>query len=669
MINSKKYSLLLTLALLMATITVSSVYITAPAKAQASSDWPQWRYNPAHTGYNPNTKGPSQLRQVWQYRTEGMIRSSPAIVNGKVYIGSDDEYVYCLDGEDGSLEWRYKTEGAVCSSPAVVGGKVYFGSFDHYVYCLDADDGGLVWKYPAKYIIYSSPCVVDDKVFICSNDDHIYCLNAQTGTQVWNFTFRSITTVIPYPFANYPIPGDVNANYNSASPAVVGGKVYIGWGDAYVYCLDEATGAKIWECRGFWPPLGIFGGLSWQGFRESSPCVVGDAIYIGSLDSRWYKINATTGGIIWARTYNEALKTKEANDNVEQTSAAYYNGKLYYQYSSPHMAVQVDPATGYITNLGNMGIMCRSSCSAADGKVYNGNNDRGFYVWDADDMTRLQSIWFEEPIESSPSLADDKVYFGGLNRYVYCYEQGETQRLNNLYITPAPRTLSLGKVLTVSGGINPFHESGPEGQTVTLTYVRPDGTTVVRTTTTQAASVFSDAYTPDAEGTWQVKGSWAGNPWWLPGESYYQTFYVTAAVAKPSTTISASVSNATIVPGDAVTVSGAITPSVAGVTVTLTYTKPDATSLTRTSVSASGGAYTDTYTPDTEGDWNVKASWAGSDAYQSATSSAAAFKVSSATVEPTGGAIPMEIIYAVVAIVVIAIVAIVGYWYMKRPKK
>jgi len=316
-----------------------------------------------------------------------------------------------------------------------------------------------------------------------------------------------------------------------------------------------------------------------------------------------------------------------------------------------------------------MGILCRSSCAAADGKIYNGNNDRGMYVWDADDMTRLQSIWFEEPIESSPSLAYDKVYFGGLNRYVYCYEQGETQRLNNVFIDPAPRTLSLGSVLTVSGGINPFHESGPEGQTMTITYVRPDGTTVVRTTTTQAASIFSDAYTPDAEGTWKVKATWPGNPWWLPGESYYQTFYVTPAVAKPSTTISASVSNTTIVPGDSVTVSGAITPAVAGVTVTLTYTKPDATSLTRTSVSASAGAYTDTYTPDTEGDWNVKASWAGSDTYQGATSSAALFKVSSATVEPTGGAIPMEIIYAVVAIVVIAIVAIVGYWYMKRPKK
>jgi hypothetical protein len=130
------------------------------------------------------------------------------------------------------------------------------------------------------------------------------------------------------------------------------------------------------------------------------------------------------------------------------------------------------------------------------------------------------------------------------------------------------------------------------------------------------------------------------------------------------------VSNATIVPGDSLTVSGAISPAVDGVTVTLTYTKPDATSLTRTAVSAGGGAYTDTYAPATEGSWSVKASWAGNDDYQSATSSSAAFTVNAAGGETGGGAaIPMEIIYAVVAIVVIAIVAVVGYWYMKRPKK
>ena len=31
-----------------------------------------------------------------------------AIADGSAYFGSDDGYVYCLDGKDGSLVWKYR---------------------------------------------------------------------------------------------------------------------------------------------------------------------------------------------------------------------------------------------------------------------------------------------------------------------------------------------------------------------------------------------------------------------------------------------------------------------------------------------------------------------------------------------------------------------------------
>ena len=64
--------------------------------------------------------------------------SSPAVVDGVVYVGSNDDYVYALDARSGELRWRYETGGDVDSSPAVVDGVVYVGSEDDYVYALDA---------------------------------------------------------------------------------------------------------------------------------------------------------------------------------------------------------------------------------------------------------------------------------------------------------------------------------------------------------------------------------------------------------------------------------------------------------------------------------------------------------------------------------------------------
>jgi hypothetical protein len=62
------------------------------------------------------------------------VDSSPAVADGKVYIGSLDNKVYCLDASTGTHIWSYTTGSYVWSSPAVVDGKVYVGSVDAKVY-------------------------------------------------------------------------------------------------------------------------------------------------------------------------------------------------------------------------------------------------------------------------------------------------------------------------------------------------------------------------------------------------------------------------------------------------------------------------------------------------------------------------------------------------------
>jgi hypothetical protein len=63
-----------------------------------------------------------------------VFRSSPAVADGKVYVGSEDGCVYCLNASTGEKIWSYTTGGNVNSSPAVADGKVYVGSYDYNVY-------------------------------------------------------------------------------------------------------------------------------------------------------------------------------------------------------------------------------------------------------------------------------------------------------------------------------------------------------------------------------------------------------------------------------------------------------------------------------------------------------------------------------------------------------
>jgi outer membrane protein assembly factor BamB len=64
------------------------------------------------------------------------VDSSPAVVNGTVYVGSDDNNVYAINAATGAKVWGFTTGDEALSSPAVVNGTVYVGSFDSNVYAI-----------------------------------------------------------------------------------------------------------------------------------------------------------------------------------------------------------------------------------------------------------------------------------------------------------------------------------------------------------------------------------------------------------------------------------------------------------------------------------------------------------------------------------------------------
>ncbi len=71
---------------------------------------------------------------LWSYATGDSIEWSSPAISEKLYIGSLDKHVYCLDPITGSVIWSYLTEGEVLSSPAISDGRLYIGSNDGNVY-------------------------------------------------------------------------------------------------------------------------------------------------------------------------------------------------------------------------------------------------------------------------------------------------------------------------------------------------------------------------------------------------------------------------------------------------------------------------------------------------------------------------------------------------------
>ena len=107
------------------------------ASGKSSGDdidwWPMFRHDLQHSGYS-TSKAPDTNNVLWSYKIGDSVWSSPAVADGKVYIGSRDNKVYCLDANTGGYIWSYETGSSVSSSPAVADGKVYIGSDDSNIY-------------------------------------------------------------------------------------------------------------------------------------------------------------------------------------------------------------------------------------------------------------------------------------------------------------------------------------------------------------------------------------------------------------------------------------------------------------------------------------------------------------------------------------------------------
>ena len=69
------------------------------AGPESTRDVPMFRVDPAHTGLNPGPGLERSPKLLWRFHAGGC--SSPAVVDGVVYIGSADDDVYALDAETG----------------------------------------------------------------------------------------------------------------------------------------------------------------------------------------------------------------------------------------------------------------------------------------------------------------------------------------------------------------------------------------------------------------------------------------------------------------------------------------------------------------------------------------------------------------------------------------
>ncbi len=188
-------------------------------------------------------------RVVWRQTVGNYLKSSPAVVDGTVFVGSHARTVSALAVDDGTEQWTVETNGHVFGGPTVVDGTVYVGT-EEGLYAITAADGSIEWR-TDLWNIRSQPTVRDDTVYVGSDDTRVYALDIETGTVLWQS--QSL--------------GGHHAQI-LCSPAVVDDTVVVGTGDRAVVALDAETGRTQWRSTA-------------AGRVYANPVIDGDTVYVG----------------------------------------------------------------------------------------------------------------------------------------------------------------------------------------------------------------------------------------------------------------------------------------------------------------------------------------------------------------------------------------------------
>jgi glucose dehydrogenase len=306
----------------------------------AQQDWFMFHGDPAHTGEVTDSQITSQnvsgLQLTFSLNVPGSILSTPAVVDGYIYVGLANSHR--LPTSNGGSMLKVNIETGVTEA-----------QYDWPLNPGEGDSHGF-------YGMGCTPAVVDGKVYFSAFNGKMYCLNASDLTHVWDVDLRNADPYHNQPVANLAIPDNGAPKAAGwSSPVVANGKVYAGFGEgenpvlfAFVYCIDAATGDVIW----------MFSTCQYTQGVDNEPNVIPASMVPGTYAPGYTTTTATPvalGCAVWSGIAYDAeldalyCSTGNPADDSSLPSYGYSNGLLILDATSGAFRafIQFPPESSY----------------------------------------------------------------------------------------------------------------------------------------------------------------------------------------------------------------------------------------------------------------------------------------------------------------------------------
>lgn len=254
-----------------------------------------------------NKENVSDLGFAWEYDASTYIgnvprglEATPIVIDGIMYTSGAWGAVYALDGKTGKELWTYKPNvdasyarraccDAVNRGLAVWEGKVYVGTLDGYLACLDAKDGKVLWNQDTftdrtKGYTITSPPQVAGKIVMIGNS------GAEYGVRGYVTAYDLISGEEKWRF--WIVPGDPKNGYETPEMEMAAKT----WDPNSAW--ETGVGGTAWGESAYDPEFNLL----YIGTGNSTPYPIwyrspsgGDNLFLSSIIA----INPDNGRMVW----------------------------------------------------------------------------------------------------------------------------------------------------------------------------------------------------------------------------------------------------------------------------------------------------------------------------------------------------------------------------------
>jgi len=157
----------------------------------------QFRHSLERWGYYPDATVPDEVEREWRLDrlntgSHGAAKASAVpLPDGGLVFPGDTGYLVALDA-DGTERWRTGTDTdsrGIHGTPAIADGRAYVGAYDGVLYAIDLETGDIDWRQDLGDAIGSSPLYHDGTIVMAVEyydpEGSTFAVDAADGSIVW----------------------------------------------------------------------------------------------------------------------------------------------------------------------------------------------------------------------------------------------------------------------------------------------------------------------------------------------------------------------------------------------------------------------------------------------------------------------------------------------------